>query len=122
MKEKLTSSPILGFPRFGSQNEGFRLYTNASNEAISGILAHVQGDEEVVIAYTGRDLKNCEKKSYCTSEKKARAIVASIKKFDHYLQCGQFNGLFRSLSLEISDVCQNTIRQVATVESLLAKI
>ena len=49
LKACLISAPILGFP---TEDGRFLLDTDASLYAVGGVLNQIQGDREVVIAYT----------------------------------------------------------------------
>ena len=84
MKDKLTSAPILSYPRFGSDDE-FLVYTDASGFALGGILAQVQDGVEKVIAYTGRKMLPAERK-YSITEMEMLAVYHAIRKFDCYIR------------------------------------
>ncbi|GBM73447.1 Transposon Ty3-G Gag-Pol polyprotein [Araneus ventricosus] len=54
LKQALTSSPILTYPRTDKE---FILYTDASNEGIGAVLSQNTGNEERVIAYFSKSLE-----------------------------------------------------------------
>ena len=81
LKIKLTSPPILAFPRFTIP---FVVATDASNHAIGGILSQLQNGQERVIAYWSRQLQKAEK-NYSTTEREALAVVGAVKEFYPYL-------------------------------------
>ncbi|PIK34057.1 hypothetical protein BSL78_29118 [Apostichopus japonicus] len=58
LKEKLLSSPILGYPVF---TEPFILETDASFHGLGAVLSQKQGEKVVVLAYASRELRPHEK-------------------------------------------------------------
>ncbi len=85
LKQKLISPPIL---RYADVNLPYILDTDASFYAIGSVLSQVQNidgkDQEVVIAYGGKQLTQTEKK-WAVIEKEFYAIIHAIKSFKHYL-------------------------------------
>ena len=81
LKETLSTTPILGYPRL---NMPFILDTDASNEAIGAVLSQEQDGSERVIAYFSKSL-NKHEMNYCVSRKELLAVVQSLKKFHTYL-------------------------------------
>eukprot|EP00731_Ephydatia_muelleri_P029836 Em0021g359a len=81
LKNKLISAPILVYPEF---DKPFLLYTDASDNAIGGVLGQKHADGEKVIAYWSRQLHKAERQ-YSTVEKEALAAVSAVKEFYPYL-------------------------------------
>ena len=65
LKACLLSAPILGFP---TEKDRFALDMDASLFAIGGVLSQIQNEEEVVIAYASRSLRNSQRR-YCTTHR-----------------------------------------------------
>ncbi|GBN24594.1 Retrovirus-related Pol polyprotein from transposon 297, partial [Araneus ventricosus] len=86
LKQALTSSPILTYPR---TDKDFILDTDASNEGIGAVLSQNIGNEEHVIAYFSKSLGKPER-NYCVTRKELLAIVKSIEHFHHYLYGQKF--------------------------------
>ncbi|GBN18175.1 Retrovirus-related Pol polyprotein from transposon 297 [Araneus ventricosus] len=86
LKQALTSSPILTYPR---TDKDFIFYTDASNEGIGAVLSQNTGNEERVIAYFRKSLGKPER-NYCVTRKELLAIVKSIEHFHHYLYGRKF--------------------------------
>ena len=79
-------SPILGFP---TEDDGFILDTDASLFAIRGVLNHLQGEREVVIAYASSSLLLSQRR-YCTTRCEMLAAVTMCTHFRSYLRDTQF--------------------------------
>ncbi|GBM73773.1 Retrovirus-related Pol polyprotein from transposon 297 [Araneus ventricosus] len=86
LKQALTSSPILTYPR---TDKDFILDTDASNEGIGAVLSQNIGNEERVIVYFSKSLGKPER-NYCVTRKELLAIVKSIEHFHHYLYGRKF--------------------------------
>ncbi|GBM35397.1 Retrovirus-related Pol polyprotein from transposon 297 [Araneus ventricosus] len=86
LKQALTSSPILTYPR---TDKDFILDTDASNEGIGAVLSQNMGNEERVIAYFSKSLGKPER-NYCVTRKELLAIVKSIEHLHHYLYGWKF--------------------------------
>ncbi|GBL83266.1 Retrovirus-related Pol polyprotein from transposon 297, partial [Araneus ventricosus] len=86
LKQALTSSPILTYPR---TDKDFILDTDASNEGIGAVLSQNIGNEEHVIAYFSKSLGKPER-NYCVTRKELLAIVKSIEHLHHYLYGQKF--------------------------------
>ena len=81
LKRRLTSAPILAMP----QDDGmYILDTDASAEAIGGVLHQIQEGKERVIAYQSRTL-SAQEKNYCTTRQELLAIIYYLKYFRQYL-------------------------------------
>ncbi|GJS80801.1 putative reverse transcriptase domain-containing protein [Tanacetum coccineum] len=77
LKNKLCSAPILALPQ-GAEN--FIIYWDASHKGLGTVLIQ----NEKVIAYASRQLKNHEKK-YTTHNLELGAVVFALKIWRHYL-------------------------------------
>ncbi|GBO12341.1 Retrovirus-related Pol polyprotein from transposon 297 [Araneus ventricosus] len=86
LKQALTSSPILTYPR---TDKDFILDTDASNEGIGAVLSQNIENEERVIAYFSKSLGKPER-NYCVTRKELLSIVKSIEHFHHYLYGQKF--------------------------------
>lgn len=81
LKERLTTAPILSYPRIGVK---FLLDTDASKFGIGAVLSQEKDDKEVVTAYASRTLNRAEQ-NYCVTRRELLAIVTFLKHFRHYL-------------------------------------
>ena len=81
LKRALTSAPILAYPDFHIL---FDLYVDASQDGLGMVLGQTQDGNEVVIAYSGRELNRAER-NYSATEREALSVVEGIKKFQTYL-------------------------------------
>ena len=83
LKEIFCNKPILLFP---NPNKDYILYTDASNNAYSGVLCQPQSNENDVwpVAYFSGTL-TAQNKSWCATEKEAYAMLKSVQRFDYYL-------------------------------------
>ncbi|GBM08967.1 Retrovirus-related Pol polyprotein from transposon 297 [Araneus ventricosus] len=86
LKQPLTSSPILTYPR---ADKDFILDTDASNEGIGAVLSQNIGNEERVIPDFSKSLGKPER-NYCVTRKELLAIVKSIEHFHHYFYGRKF--------------------------------
>eukprot|EP00742_Colponemidia_sp_Colp-10_P010829 GILJ01011943.1.p1 GENE.GILJ01011943.1~~GILJ01011943.1.p1 ORF type:complete len:1522 (-),score=171.97 GILJ01011943.1:111-4676(-) len=86
LKEALTTSPILAFPRF---DEPFVVFTDASAYGLGGILSQKHEEREVVICYASRTMNKAEG-NYSTTERECLAVVWAIQLFRPYLQGNPF--------------------------------
>ena len=81
LKEKLSTSPILAYPRVGQE---FVLDTDASKYGIGAVLSQEHDGHERVVAYASRTLNRAEQ-NYCVTRRELLAIVYFLKHFRHYL-------------------------------------
>lgn len=81
LKSKLTTAPILAYPRIG---EGFLLDTDASKDAIGAVLSQEEEGRERVIAYASTTLSKAEQ-NYCVTRRELLAVVHFLKHFRPYL-------------------------------------
>ena len=86
LKACLISAPVLGFP---TEDGRFLLDTDASLFTVGGVLNQIQGDREVVIAYSSRSLRLSQRR-YCTTRREVLAVVVMCMHFRSYLQGAQF--------------------------------
>ena len=78
LKEALANAPVLAFPDFAKP---FKLYCDASSEAMGSVLAQVQDDElEHPLGYYSRTLTVTERK-YSNTEREILSVCASLKHF-----------------------------------------
>ena len=80
LKQRLTESPVLTYPRFAPSADQFILLTDASATGIGAVLE--QGEH--IVAYTSRMLSNSER-NYSVIQRECLAIVHALKQFRHYL-------------------------------------
>ena len=83
LKEIFCNKPILQFP---DPNKDYILYTDASNNAYSGVLCQAQVNDNDIrpIAYFSGTF-TAQNKSWCATEKEAHAMLKSVQRFDYYL-------------------------------------
>ena len=86
LKECLTKSPILGFPK---ETGTFVLDTDAILHGLGGVLSQIQDGEEKVIAYVSRTM-NPAQQQYCTTKRELLAVITFMKHFKHYLLGQEF--------------------------------
>ncbi len=122
LKNALTSAPIVAHPDFKLP---WLLYTDASNDCIGSVLAQVHDDgKEHVVAYFSAKLSKVERK-WATFDKEFYAIVASVRKFRHYLRDSKFTIItdhrpllaLRKLNIE-SDLTGKRARWVLELDPL----
>ncbi|KAK3100422.1 hypothetical protein FSP39_019732 [Pinctada imbricata] len=81
LKEALTTSPVLAYPKPGLQ---FVLDTDASNYALGAVLSQIEDRKEKVIAYMSKAL-NKHEVAYCVTRKELLAVIVALKNFHCYL-------------------------------------
>ena len=86
LKERLTTSPILAYPRPDCE---FILDTDASDKNVGAVLSQEMDGQERVIAYASKSLGKSERR-YCVTRKELSALVYFIKYFKHYLYGKKF--------------------------------
>ena len=77
LKEKLTSAPVLTFPK---GNEGFEVYSDASCQGLGCMLMQ----HKRVVAYSSRQLKKQEL-NYPTHDLELAVVIFALKTWRHYL-------------------------------------
>ena len=84
LKEIFCNKPILQFP---DPNKDYTLYTDASNNAYSGVLCQAQSNDKDIrpVTYFSGTF-TAQNKSWCATEKEAYAVLKNIQRFDYYLQ------------------------------------
>ena len=86
LKHRLTSTPVLSFPRFDQE---FTLDVDASAIGLGAVLSQeVQGVEQVV-AYASRTLSKAERQ-YCATRREMLALVWGTRQFRPYLYGRRF--------------------------------
>lgn len=110
LKEKLTESPVLGYPDF---NSTFVLYTDASNHGIGAVLQQNIDGADRVIGYYSRTLNKAER-NYSTTEKECLAVVEAVRYYRYYLLGRKFQIVVDHNSLKwlqsVSDKTQRLCR------------
>ena len=77
LKKAITEAPVLAFP---DQELPFKLYADASAEAIGAVLTQVQNGEEHPIAYYSRAL-NTSEMNYSNTDRECLACLAALRHF-----------------------------------------
>ena len=85
LKSCLLRAPILGFH---TKSDRFVLDTDASLFAVGDVLNQIQGDQEVIIAYTSRSLRLSQHR-YCTTRREMLAAITMCTHFRSYLRGAQ---------------------------------
>jgi len=96
LKIKLTTAPILAYPRFDMP---FILTTDASDLSIAFMLSQNQDGKEFAIAYGGRSLRGTELKWHIT-DKEALALVEGVQTYKHYLASQHFTVFTDNVSVK----------------------
>ena len=86
LKAKLTSAPILGFPR---EKGRYKVQTDACDVGIGCVLSQEQDGRWVVISYGSKTLSPAEQ-VYCVRRKEMYAMVYFINQYRHYLANHRF--------------------------------
>ena len=82
LKRKLTSTPVLAYPRLDRE---FTLETDASIQGLGAVMSQVQDDGKLhPIAFASRALSGPEK-NYGITELKTLAVVWAVSHYHHYL-------------------------------------
>ena len=84
VKNRLITSPILAYPRFGPLESPFILDVDASGVGLGAVLSQVQESLERPIAYASRLLADAEL-NYASTKAELCALVWAIRKFRCYL-------------------------------------
>ena len=79
LKTALTFVPILGYPS-ANEEDGFILYTDASNCHIGAVLSQCQNGEEKVITF-GSKVLSPQERNYCVTRRELLAVVYFIEHF-----------------------------------------
>ena len=86
LKNRLVTTPILGYPR---EKGRFILDTDASDTGLGAVLSQEQDGEERVIMYLSRSLTK-EERRYCVTRKELLAIVYAVQQCKQYLLGSKF--------------------------------
>ncbi|XP_055584826.1 uncharacterized protein LOC129737691 [Uranotaenia lowii] len=95
IKERLISAPVMANPNFAFP---FVIQTDASDNAIAGVLTQTHDGEEKVIAFFSEKLKGAELR-YHAAEKEGLAALRSIEKFRGYVEGSKFTLVTDSAAL-----------------------
>ena len=87
--DKITSYPVLGFPRPGSKDSPYILITDACKTGIAAALSQIQDGIEKPIAFYSRALSSGEQNLH-SNEQELLAIVSAINHFRQFLIGHQF--------------------------------
>lgn len=86
LKRCLTCSPIVALPDF---SHPFRIYTDASKDAVGAVLAQDRAGMERVVAYASRALTHTQKQ-WSTFDRELWAVVWAVREFKHYVGLSTF--------------------------------
>lgn len=86
LRKELATAPVLAHPNFDQE---FILDTDASNEAVGGVLLQIQNGVERHVAFASKSLSKSERK-YCVTRKELLAVVLFVKHFRQYLYGRKF--------------------------------
>lgn len=81
LRKELATAPVLAHPDFDQE---FILATDASNEAVGGVLSQIQNGVERHVAFASKNISKSERK-YCVTGKELLAVVLFVKHFRQYL-------------------------------------
>ncbi|XP_033221163.1 uncharacterized protein LOC117175565 [Belonocnema kinseyi] len=81
LRDKICTEPILQYPDF---KKPFVLTTDASNDALGGVLSQGHLGQDLPIAFASRTLQSADL-NYSTIEKELLSIVFNVKHFRPYL-------------------------------------
>ena len=84
LKEIFCNKPILQFP---NPNKDYVLYTDASNNAYSGVLCQPQSNDKDIrpVTYFSGTF-TAQNKSWYATEDEAYAVLKSVQRFNYYLR------------------------------------
>lgn len=86
LKGVLSSTPVITMPDF---NIPFKVYTDASMEAVGAVLAQDRNGLERVVVYASQSLTSPERR-WSTFDRELWAIVCAIRQFRHYIGSAVF--------------------------------
>ena len=109
LKKKLTEAPVLACPDFSKQ---FVLQTDASDYGLGVMLTQGSGDEERVIAYASRFLRDAER-NYSATEKECLAIYWGVIKFREYLELYHFKVITDHMALKWLNTIESPTGRIA---------
>ena len=95
LKERLVTAPVLTAPDFEKE---FYLHTDASSFGLGAVLTQKFDEGEKAICYLSRSLSRQEMKLSVT-EKECLAVIWSVEKLRHYLDCVRFTVITDHASL-----------------------
>ena len=86
LKGVLSSAPVVTMPDF---SKPFKVYTDASLEAVGAVLAQDRDGLERVVVYASQSLTSPEKR-WSTFDRELWAIVWAVRQFRHYIGSAAF--------------------------------
>ncbi|CAL9702845.1 unnamed protein product [Knipowitschia caucasica] len=86
LKHRLTSSPVVVSPDF---SRPFKVYTDASKDAVGAVLAQENDGLEHVVAYASQALTHTQKR-WSTFDRELWAVVWAVREFKHYVGLSAF--------------------------------
>ncbi len=117
LKAKLTSAPILVYPRFDLP---FIIDCDASNNGLGAILSQKTENGEYVVSYASRTLTKAER-SYSATRKEMLALVWAVRTFRPYLYGKKFKARTDHHSLKWLQSFREPEGQVARWLEILAE-
>lgn len=86
LKGVLSSAPVVTMPDFGAP---FKVYTDASMEAVGAVLAQDRNGLERVVVYASQALTPTERR-WSTFDRELWAVVWAVRQFRHYIGSASF--------------------------------
>ena len=86
LKDMLSSAPIVALPDFSVP---FKVFTDASKEAVGAVLAQVKEGVEHVVAYASQTLNQTQRR-WSTFDRELWAVVWAVREFRHYIGLTSF--------------------------------
>ena len=86
LKSVLSSAPVVTMPDYTCP---FKVYTDASMEAVGAVLAQDKEGLERVVVYASQSLTNAQKR-WSTFDKELWAVVWAVRQFRHYIGSSPF--------------------------------
>jgi len=81
LKNVLSSAPIVALPDFSVP---FKMFTDASKEAVGAVLAQEREGMEHVVAYTSQTLNQTQRR-WSTFDRELWVVVCAVHEFRHYI-------------------------------------
>ena len=86
LKNTLSNAPIVALPDFSVP---FKVFTDASKEAVGAVLAQVKDGVEHVVAYASQTLNQTQRR-WSTFDRELWAVVWAVREFRHYIGLAAF--------------------------------
>ena len=87
LKGVLSAAPVVTMPDF---NVPFKVYTDASMEAVGAMLAQDKDGLEQVVVYASQSLSTTERR-WSTFDRELWAVVWAVRQFRHYIGAAAFS-------------------------------